>query len=82
VLVSSETSSVDARSTVTSMVVVTPSAGVSSASGNATSVTSVMTRPTPSQTSEPPRDTPGAAADVRVGLGVGVVAAAVVAMFA
>jgi hypothetical protein len=59
-------------------VVVTPSAGMPSPSGNSTTSV-VVTRPTPSQTSEPPRDTPGAAAEL--GVGMGVAFAAVLAMF-
>jgi hypothetical protein len=76
--VSSEASAASSEqpSTVTSMVVVTPSAGMPSPSGNST--TSVLsTRATPSQSAQP-SNTPGAASEV--GVGMGVAFAAVLAM--
>jgi hypothetical protein len=70
-------SSVDGQSTITSTMVVTASTGIPSSSGNLTSP-SMTLRPSASQTGEAPKESTGAAS--AAGMGMGVVAAAVVAM--
>jgi hypothetical protein len=67
------------QSTITSTMLVTASSGMPSSSGNLTTP-SMTLGPSASQTSEAPKESTGAASERAVGMVMGVVAAAIMAM--